>query len=47
MEKLQFNYSHNNSVAKIVLSDGKGNVLDNGMMLELLQVLDTLGENMM
>lgn len=45
MNKIQLSYTHNDSVAKIILSDGKGNVLDNGMMLELLQVLDTLGEN--
>ena len=37
MEKIKLNYSHNNSVANIILDDGKGNVLDNIMMLEILQ----------
>jgi cyclohexa-1,5-dienecarbonyl-CoA hydratase len=45
VNKVQLSYTHGNSVAKVILSDGKGNVLDKGMMLELLQVLDILGEN--
>jgi len=45
VNKIQLSYTHGDTVAKIILSDGKGNVLDNGMMLELLQVLDTLSEN--
>lgn len=41
MEKIELKYSHNDSVASITLNDGKGNVLDNVMMLELIE---TLGE---
>jgi len=41
MEKLDLNYTHNNSVAQIILNDGKGNVLDNIMMTELIQVLNS------
>jgi len=36
MEKIKLNYSHNDTVANIVLDDGKGNVLDNVMMLDIL-----------
>jgi len=36
MEKIKLSYSHNNTVANILLDDGKGNVLDNIMMLEIL-----------
>jgi len=35
MEKLKVNYLHNNSVAQIILDDGKGNVLDHIMMEEM------------
>ncbi|MGA2296415.1 MAG: enoyl-CoA hydratase-related protein [FCB group bacterium] len=35
MEKIKFEYLHNKSVSKIVLSNGKGNILDSGMMKEL------------
>jgi len=45
VNKIQLTYTHNNSVAKVILSDSKGNVLDNGMMLELLSVIDVLNEN--
>ncbi|MCZ2130395.1 MAG: hypothetical protein LC109_09020, partial [Bacteroidia bacterium] len=45
MEKIKFNYSHNNSVANILLDDGKGNVLDNVMMLELLECFDEFTKN--
>lgn len=38
MEKIKFEYLHNNSVAKIVLSNGKGNIIDSGMMKELHQL---------
>lgn len=38
MEKLKLEYSHENSVANIILNDGKGNVLDNTMMLEMLDL---------
>jgi cyclohexa-1,5-dienecarbonyl-CoA hydratase len=42
MEKIQFNLTHNDSVAQITLSDGKGNVLDSVMMSEIQTVLDSL-----
>jgi cyclohexa-1,5-dienecarbonyl-CoA hydratase len=38
MEKLKFEYSHDGAVANIILDDGKGNVLDNIMMLEILEL---------
>ena len=36
MEKIKLTYTHNNTVANLLLDDGKGNVLDNVMMLEIL-----------
>jgi cyclohexa-1,5-dienecarbonyl-CoA hydratase len=45
MEKIKFSYSHNETVANILLDDGKGNVLDNIMMLEILDCLKKTGEN--
>ena len=42
MEKIELNYSHNETVANIILNDGKGNVLDNVMMLELIETLKEL-----
>ncbi len=45
MEKLKLEYSHDNTVANIILDDGKGNVLDNVMMLELLDVFEKLKSN--
>lgn len=45
MEKIKFSYSHNETVANILLDDGKGNVLDNIMMLEILDCLKKAGEN--
>lgn len=36
MTKIKIDYTHDNSVARIILDDGKGNVLDNVMMNELL-----------
>lgn len=42
MTKIQFNFTHNNSVAKIILNDGKGNVLDSIMMSEIRSILDSL-----
>lgn len=41
MEKIKLSFSHNDTVANIILSDGKGNVLDHIMMEELQQVLDS------
>lgn len=45
MQKIKLNYIHNNSVAQIILDDGKGNVLDHIMMEELQQVLDSFAVN--
>ncbi len=44
MEKLKVEYTHDNSVAQIILDDGKGNVLDNTMMLELIDLLKSFAE---
>ncbi len=41
MKKIKVNYTHNNSVAEILLDDGKGNVLDHLMMTEIQQLLDS------
>ena len=38
MQKIKVNYTHTNSVAEILLDDGKGNVLDS-LMMEELQLL--------
>lgn len=40
MEKIKLNFSHNQSVANIHLSNGKGNVIDGEMMAELLDVFE-------
>ncbi len=45
MEKLKIDYSHNGSVANIMLDDGKGNVLDNTMMLEILDLFEQFKSN--
>ncbi|MEI2695250.1 MAG: enoyl-CoA hydratase/isomerase family protein [Saprospiraceae bacterium] len=45
MKKVKLSYAHNNSVAQILLDDGKGNVLDNEMMLELLSCFKEFSEN--
>ena len=45
MEKIRLEYSHDNAVANIILDDGKGNVLDNIMMLEIMDVFKTLKVN--
>ena len=41
MYKLKLKYPHKNSVAQIILDDGKGNVLDSNMMRELNHLLDS------
>jgi len=41
MEKIKVEYTHNNSVARIILDDGKGNVLDSIMMGDLLKLLNS------
>ncbi len=45
MQKLKLEHIHNNSVARIILDDGKGNVLDSIMMGELSDLLDSLKNN--
>jgi len=45
MEKLKVSYSHNDSVANVLLDDGKGNVLDNTMMIELLELIEEFKTN--
>jgi cyclohexa-1,5-dienecarbonyl-CoA hydratase len=45
MEKLKLNYTHDEAVANIILDDGKGNVLDNVMMLEILDLFAQFRKN--
>jgi len=45
MEKIKLTYTHNNTIANLLLDDGKGNVLDNVMMLELLDCFKTFKTN--
>ena len=45
MEKLKLNFTHNNSVAQIILDDGKANILDSVMMEELQNVLVSFKNN--
>ena len=45
MEKVRIEYTHNDSVARIILDDGKGNVLDNIMMNELNELFDDFSSN--
>lgn len=42
MQKIKIEYTHNNSVARIILDDGKGNILDSIMMGELNELLNSL-----
>jgi cyclohexa-1,5-dienecarbonyl-CoA hydratase len=44
MEKIKCSYTHSDTVAHVLLDDGKGNVLDNIMMLELLECLSEFGQ---
>ncbi len=44
MEKLKVDYSFNDSIARIKLDDGKGNILDAQMMSELQTLLDSYRE---
>lgn len=39
MQKIKIIYTHDNSVANIILDDGKANVLDKIMMAELIELL--------
>ena len=45
MRKLKLEYTHNNSVACIILNDGKGNILDSIMMGELNELLNSFKSN--
>ncbi|MBW6483265.1 MAG: enoyl-CoA hydratase/isomerase family protein [Vicingaceae bacterium] len=45
MEKIKLTYTHNNTVANLLLDDGKGNVLDNVMMLEILDCFKQFKQN--
>jgi len=45
MEKVKIEYTHNNSVASVILDDGKGNVLDNIMMNDLNELFDDFSSN--
>ncbi len=45
MQKIQLEYLYENSVARIILDDGKGNVLDDIMMNELITTLTSFKEN--
>lgn len=45
MQKIELNYKHSGQVAEIILNDGKGNVLDNIMMNELLVLFDDFSNN--
>lgn len=45
MNKIKVTYTHNNSVARIILDDGKGNVLDHQMMEELQALLNSFSKN--
>lgn len=44
MQKIKLSFTHENSVAQIILDDGKGNVVDKIMMSELQEVLDSFRE---
>ena len=45
MKKLKIEYTYDNSVARIILDDGKGNVLDKIMMSELQELLNSFRTN--
>lgn len=45
MEKIKINYLYGNSVAQIILDDGKGNILDSVMMRELTALLEEFKKN--
>ena len=45
MNKIKLEYTHEESVARIILDDGKGNVLDSVMMDELIEVLSSFKNN--
>lgn len=41
MEKIKVEYKYDNAVARIILDDGKANILDNVMMSELVSLLSS------
>ena len=41
MQKIKVEFLYDNSVARVILDDGKGNVLDDIMMNELIVTLDS------
>lgn len=41
MEKIKVEYKYDNAVARIILDDGKANILDNVMMSELVSLLNS------
>lgn len=46
MEKIKLEFTHDESVARVILDDGKGNVLDKIMMNDLHELFDSLkGKN--
>lgn len=45
MQKIKINYLYEDSVATILLDDGKGNILDHIMMEELQQIFNTFTDN--
>jgi cyclohexa-1,5-dienecarbonyl-CoA hydratase len=45
MEKIQLEYTHEGAVARIILNDGKGNILDNIMMKDLLSAFSKFKDN--
>ncbi|MBL7896849.1 MAG: enoyl-CoA hydratase/isomerase family protein [Bacteroidia bacterium] len=45
MEKIEVSYSHEGTVANVLLNDGKGNVLDNVMMSEILEAFNVFKSN--
>jgi cyclohexa-1,5-dienecarbonyl-CoA hydratase len=45
MEKIKLEYLYNGTIARIILDDGKGNILDHIMMEELQQLFDSFSQN--
>lgn len=45
MEKIKLEFTHDDSVVRVILDDGKGNILDKIMMNELHEVFDSFKEN--
>jgi len=45
MNKIKLEYTHSNTVARIILDDGKGNILDHVMMEDLQGVLESFKTN--